>query len=1842
MTPPPAKRQKPEIEFSDGLDFITKFSTAYRTSSYEGHSIKDLLTAFRNAISVPQDLPLSDKRYRLVLDYLKRSSNASELFRAWELCHQDKNLASTLPLPISAIAALLNVAASHTHLHPSALAILNEAIKSQHFLRDYMSETKNDLILAALKLTLAMAEAAGRIGVQREMRTIWENFGWNYKFVPKLLNMRRKKSSEADNDPIGKADIRTLYLLLNLVFISPSLSNPYLINAHLSQKETNQQLFRGLLHDHYLVIQKFLQVWHDVWSDGRVSRSTKLFVWNEQTIDHLLKLYNRVDDESSDDHEFIPAKLVHAYLKSLCTKPGFALCFKDDGYYPRSKQQPSDNVMTERLYNRQLLGVLKNLRIGDSELHADLALSILSACPELSSHYWKQSSLTLEPRLSSRWISNISYLACAVSLPVPSDTFKHNDSFKSTPPPLNNMIESILPTIIQKANFTKAFYASPPIELVQHCIALALSKALDKLDRVQKLMLEAAISLEENENDGQWYKRRRELLREAMKRLPEGKAIAHFAASQESSKNKMLSENSLRLLYQYQSIIPPAFQEAQIDISKLLFSGGLANPDLSSFDALSQLHALRLLKGSDVYNVASKVGSESAFKAIMKLHINTKHAFIRDVTSEIVSNFLSNSVLFEHDKTETQLWLSNLTLDSLDFIDGCILRCVKTPYRYLEQIRSMLDSNVDIDIPALVPSPLVFTLLEQLNYQVSKKLLSDDNASELAAYVRNLIIGLAGKQPSIKGIIKNLFEWLQRICDNHDGVNTRNQSSLIKHQIKGLTKSLKKVAGLNGLERSDLPTRIYSLDPVSQNVFASLQFDGSESVTNRFDLLVPHITQESLENPVSRDYIKESALSYYSHARSAQFLIHRLGDESGKAAFVGLLVELIKFARKDEKRAVIETTLQSEELLTIFNGKDIDANLSRSLRNFTSELRKLEYVSSDYSSQLSNFVVQAVTQFAGKDWKSYENVMLSWIPFFNYKQLEEALVISSSNIPESSATLTQVLKILSEGQHSESVATICENSKLLPALIDVVFRTTDEEVLDQLYVFFERLLPLRSFKKGNAKVADVQFKSVLKPIEIDVKKISLPQSPKQDAIIALLITRFPQYRRAFYKSAKKVDAGDIPILSATTYANIIALGVRLDGSIKDDEIDLAKKVAGNAIQHAINGVEEISIEHTLALLQSSEYVSALLSHLNWVPGSSAQSCKVLSQIAKWACKYDDAKDFIRSAFLENVGKLLRVVDKQEEEVSEVALERLTEVAYKISLTADDLESFLITTSQRGLGQAHVMKFATTLLKLVDIPPHLCLSLLQQVYGSDLFKDASEKLDVTKQRLVEYIHTLFFKAPVALCQLAQINPLVNIYNATLHRSDTLILDIFNLFERVCRQSLIAITRVWVPPSTISAANSGNRTIDAIVALDSNKIFNTCLNFPNRLSFSDVISNVDDVEHKEDLYDPRFLMALLSSVFRDETLTDFEYLELVRCSIINIPIVGLSSRRPDIRKVSLHLMGHVSAWLNKHNFTEKQELEYLLQNFRNTIPPHEMHEEVPRSSTLITVFVAHATRAIVNPTTHAYPLIMRFLLQRPYMDVKNVPLFFDLLLSYNEDRKWERGWILRFVRDAVKSSDDWRMMKRRHNWDVLATLYESSNDDSSIRTLIEEIALTLTTNPSTATNLVCSKPILMWINQQFAITKLGNKSLQNFLNVALQILKNGDINAIDHATRGVWRSEVLSIANLSTKYANITCLKLSSEIIWRLSRLDKLDRYPDTITPVSFNVVLQNLITSVSNADYEADEMYKETLKYLGLVYSSVPATSDNIKNGWIQLTSRLLATGDEEYYNMVLGQLHGFL
>ncbi|RYF70536.1 MAG: hypothetical protein EOO39_15550, partial [Cytophagaceae bacterium] len=54
------------------------------------------------------------------------------------------------------------------------------------------------------------------------------------------------------------------------------------------------------------------------------------------------------------------------------------------------------------------------------------------------------------------------------------------------------------------------------------------------------------------------------------------------------------------------------------------------------------------------------------------------------------------------------------------------------------------------------------------------------------------------------------------------------------------------------------------------------------------------------------------------------------------------------------------------------------------------------------------------------------------------------------------------------------------------------------------------------------------------------------------------------------------------------------------------------------------------------------------------------------------------------------------------------------------------------------------------------------------------------------------------------------------------------------------------------------------------------------------------------------------------------------------------------------------------------------------------------------------------------------------------------------------KNERTWIIRLLRDGMKSETDWRLLKRRHTWSLLATLYQSSLD-IPFRRLILQVSI-----------------------------------------------------------------------------------------------------------------------------------------------------------------------------------------
>jgi nucleolar pre-ribosomal-associated protein 1 len=123
-------------------------------------------------------------------------------------------------------------------------------------------------------------------------------------------------------------------------------------------------------------------------------------------------------------------------------------------------------------------------------------------------------------------------------------------------------------------------------------------------------------------------------------------------------------------------------------------------------------------------------------------------------------------------------------------------------------------------------------------------------------------------------------------------------------------------------------------------------------------------------------------------------------------------------------------------------------------------------------------------------------------------------------------------------------------------------------------------------------------------------------------------------------------------------------------------------------------------------------------------------------------------------------------------------------------------------------------------------------------------------------------------------------------------------------------------------------------------------------------------------------------------------------------------------------------------------------YILAQLKDTLPSPS-NAPVRRLPSYSTLVLFHALRGVFYPSNFIYPLTARFLLQRPELDTSDVPMLYSMLYSSSDDWKKERGWIIRFLSDGMTSTDDWRVLKRRHTWEILSSLFQSSETDSALR-------------------------------------------------------------------------------------------------------------------------------------------------------------------------------------------------
>lgn len=457
---------------------------------------------------------------------------------------------------------------------------------------------------------------------------------------------------------------------------------------------------------------------------------------------------------------------------------------------------------------RKTLGsLIGRLDFSDSEPQAEMALHVLACAPELLGTFWPRFVPSLEPRLSSRWITSIGFASRIVSSALPStlhaDTHLPSESSqhlkhhveKAALPSLATLLDCCtIPGTNGKLWVSKALqqYSTTPLVTYLTCrfLLASLVKADAVLDCLQnRVRLESTL-----EGKDAWITLSRKFKEAIRERLPELQILIALAqkglgrvfsragsvASVSNAEDKdgdgqpedntMILSLVLRTLRLYRQLDPRAFASLRFDFGKLLttpfFSPDPADVDQLPIIAIGQAALLDLIappmtstdkEGSLTWawHKASETG-QSPLASIFKIYLASRTSLLGQAAGKAAKQILSSSLLFDHDTSEPALWLSAMSAPEeqdlgivLNFIDSCIQRCMSTPYRYVDQLAALVPhtSKTCASLRGHTASPLLATVFEQMQHRFSRAPHNDTYELELraiSAFMQNLIISLCG------------------------------------------------------------------------------------------------------------------------------------------------------------------------------------------------------------------------------------------------------------------------------------------------------------------------------------------------------------------------------------------------------------------------------------------------------------------------------------------------------------------------------------------------------------------------------------------------------------------------------------------------------------------------------------------------------------------------------------------------------------------------------------------------------------------------------------------------------------------------------------------------------------------------------------------------------------------------------------------------------------------------------------------------------------------------------------------------------------------------------------------
>ncbi|XP_028415489.1 nucleolar pre-ribosomal-associated protein 1-like [Dendronephthya gigantea] len=323
----------------------------------------------------------------------------------------------------------------------------------------------------------------------------------------------------------------------------------------------------------------------------------------------------------------------------------------------------------------------------------------------------------------------------------------------------------------------------------------------------------------------------------------------------------------------------------------------------------------------------------------------------------------------------------------------------------------------------------------------------------------------------------------------------------------------------------------------------------------------------------------------------------------------------------------------------------------------------------------------------------------------------------------------------------------------------------------------------------------------------------------------------------------------------------------------------------------------------------------------------------------------------------------------------------------------------------------------------------------------------------KEALVDLLQTLVDLEPKC-CNSSHVFLILGAYSATLGTSDQKLLRLLYTYETSLDTSALGSV-LWGEAAiqAYQAGKSGSKTlwhepniVQVLDLLDSKLLLQSAKHFPQEKSLQPV--TCEDFGLDAQYYDPSFLLPIFS--FFMGPGCEVNCRRFIESSALAYTFSALTSHRKEIRQLAYQILSRFQNHLSTARFREKQQVVHLLHYFQNGIT--EANFQI---SSLMSSFMARALHIFFYPEDPLYSSVNSYMLQKAFMDLRDVPLFLSHLNNSDLTYRTERTWLLHLILDGLRDTTDYYILKKIHVFQQLLTLYDCAIVDIGVQKLILKI-------------------------------------------------------------------------------------------------------------------------------------------------------------------------------------------